>query len=183
MKIIKIGIILMVLLSMVGFTSASMPTVPDSMDVNIISNAISNYEISYKPTTANTMAKFKIMIYDVETTSYVPTDDFEASLDGGTNFYSTSPYIAAPSIDGAGVAQWTLSIRDKDNVLDENDTAQMNNIYKVVITCDTDSANHATLNGVAEGLIIPVPEFPTIALPIAAILGIAFIFQRRREEN
>ena len=28
-----------------------------------------------------------------------------------------------------------------------------------------------------------VPEFPTIALPIAAILGLAFIFQRRREED
>ena len=28
-----------------------------------------------------------------------------------------------------------------------------------------------------------VPEFPTIALPVAAILGLAFIFQRRREED
>ena len=28
-----------------------------------------------------------------------------------------------------------------------------------------------------------VPEFPTIALPVAAILGLAFIFQRRREEE
>ena len=28
-----------------------------------------------------------------------------------------------------------------------------------------------------------VPEFPTIALPIAAILGLAFIFQRRKEEE
>ena len=30
---------------------------------------------------------------------------------------------------------------------------------------------------------VAVPEFPTIALPIAAILGLAFIFQRRREEE
>ncbi|HJH28539.1 MAG TPA: PEF-CTERM sorting domain-containing protein, partial [Methanosarcinaceae archaeon] len=28
-----------------------------------------------------------------------------------------------------------------------------------------------------------VPEFPTIALPVAAILGLAFFFQRRREED
>ena len=28
-----------------------------------------------------------------------------------------------------------------------------------------------------------IPEFPTIALPIAAILGLAFIFQRRKEEE
>lgn len=30
---------------------------------------------------------------------------------------------------------------------------------------------------------IQIPEFPTIALPIAAILGLAFIFQRRKEEE
>jgi len=26
-----------------------------------------------------------------------------------------------------------------------------------------------------------IPEFPTVALPIAAILGLAFLFQRRKE--
>ncbi|WP_406661277.1 PEF-CTERM sorting domain-containing protein [Methanolobus sp. ZRKC3] len=26
-----------------------------------------------------------------------------------------------------------------------------------------------------------IPEFPTMALPVAAILGLAFIFQRRRD--
>lgn len=30
---------------------------------------------------------------------------------------------------------------------------------------------------------VEIPEFPTIALPVAAILGLAFIFQRRREEE
>jgi hypothetical protein len=28
---------------------------------------------------------------------------------------------------------------------------------------------------------VPIPEFPTVALPIAAILGLAFFFQRRKE--
>ncbi|WP_319508485.1 PEF-CTERM sorting domain-containing protein [uncultured Methanolobus sp.] len=31
------------------------------------------------------------------------------------------------------------------------------------------------------GGILEVPEFPTVALPIAAIIGLAFFFQRRRE--
>jgi hypothetical protein len=31
------------------------------------------------------------------------------------------------------------------------------------------------------GNINEIPEFPTVALPIAAILGLAFIFQRRKE--
>ena len=37
--------------------------------------------------------------------------------------------------------------------------------------------------GLASRNLNSIPEFPTIALPIAAILGLAFIFQRRREEE
>jgi hypothetical protein len=32
-----------------------------------------------------------------------------------------------------------------------------------------------------DGEITEIPEFPTVALPIAAILGLAFFFQRRKE--
>ncbi|MCQ6962599.1 PEF-CTERM sorting domain-containing protein [Methanolobus chelungpuianus] len=32
-----------------------------------------------------------------------------------------------------------------------------------------------------DGEIEEIPEFPTVALPIAAILGLAFMFQRRKE--
>jgi hypothetical protein len=31
------------------------------------------------------------------------------------------------------------------------------------------------------GGITEIPEFPTVALPIAAIIGLAFILQRRKE--
>ncbi|MDW7731088.1 MAG: PEF-CTERM sorting domain-containing protein [Methanolobus sp.] len=29
--------------------------------------------------------------------------------------------------------------------------------------------------------ITPIPEFPTVALPVAAILGLAFLFQRKEK--
>lgn len=31
--------------------------------------------------------------------------------------------------------------------------------------------------------ITPIPEFPTVALPVAAIIGLAFLFQRKEEKN
>lgn len=36
-------------------------------------------------------------------------------------------------------------------------------------------------DGDGDGGIGEIPEFPTVALPIAAILGLAFFFQRRKE--
>ena len=46
----------------------------------------------------------------------------------------------------------------------------------------TFSTNPAEDSASATGRV-DIPEFPTIALPVAAILGLAFIFQRRREED
>ena len=59
-------------------------------------------------------------------------------------------------------------------------TAPVDAEYQIEIS------DSATGNVFAARLVIDtitVPEFPTIALPIAAILGLAFIFQRRREEE
>ena len=53
-------------------------------------------------------------------------------------------------------------------------------------TYDIEIKDLATGNSFKARLIVSassIPEFPTIALPIAAILGLAFIFQRRREEE
>ena len=50
----------------------------------------------------------------------------------------------------------------------------MDHNAKVVIShyCPSDDGNGGTQE---------IPEFPTIALPIAAVLGLAFFFQRRKE--
>ena len=50
------------------------------------------------------------------------------------------------------------------------------------IQIGADGANPMDI-GLASRNAASVPEFPTIALPVAAILGLAFIFQRRREEE
>lgn len=46
----------------------------------------------------------------------------------------------------------------------------------------TDVANAAVTGGLAAAWMdIAIPEFPTVALPIAAIIGLVFIFGRKKE--
>ena len=60
-------------------------------------------------------------------------------------------------------------------------TVAVDNSLGSSIPSDSISRTAADFGGAANDFAIP--EFPTIALPIAAILGLAFIFQRRREED
>jgi hypothetical protein len=46
---------------------------------------------------------------------------------------------------------------------------------------DGKGVSHAIFGWNGNGSITEIPEFPTVALPIAAILGLAFFFQRRKE--
>ncbi|MEA1984348.1 MAG: PEF-CTERM sorting domain-containing protein [Euryarchaeota archaeon] len=53
------------------------------------------------------------------------------------------------------------------------------------VTIDSDDTAQTTQHDDDTEVVKPdqeIPEFPTIALPIAAILGLAFFFQRRRNE-
>lgn len=76
------------------------------------------------------------------------------------------------------VVPTTSPYMDVGNITIEKDiNAPMDTVYRVQIEAggigtEIDTASR-TIN---------VPEFPTVALPIAAILGLAFILQRRREQ-
>ena len=59
-------------------------------------------------------------------------------------------------------------------------TAPVGTSYLLTIK---DSAGGTDFTGTLTLTSTTIPEFPTIALPVAAILGLAFIFQRRREED
>lgn len=48
---------------------------------------------------------------------------------------------------------------------------------------DTGSSRHVTVYKIGfSDCNEEIPEFPTVALPVAAVIGLAFIFQHRREE-
>jgi hypothetical protein len=52
--------------------------------------------------------------------------------------------------------------------------------WQIVLTAGEAGTAGLQLGTASRDLMIP--EFPTIALPVAAILGLAFFFQRRKEE-
>lgn len=61
--------------------------------------------------------------------------------------------------------------------------------YDIVV--DKQGAGEGTYNAVDDGLdavacvgfTAPIPEFTTIAIPVAAILGLLFLFSRRRQKR
>ncbi|WMW24097.1 PEF-CTERM sorting domain-containing protein [Methanolobus sediminis] len=79
-------------------------------------------------------------------------------------------YVTITSWDG------TLPANDDENVISIHiqriGPGDEDSAWVTVGYCEEDDGNGGTQE---------IPEFPTIALPIAAIIGLAFIFQRRKE--
>lgn len=180
-KIIKIGMILIVLLSMVGFASASAPNVIDGMEIDINTNAVSSYIVTYSPATSNSNVTFAIFVQDTDGTWTIPTSEIEGKLEGG-NWLSADPIGVKTSNIVGGLGTWNFDVKDRDQTLNENDISQIGKEYMVFFYCDTEPIGQSQ-SGMVTSIVTGVPEFPTIALPIAAVLGLAFIIQRRREED
>ena len=89
------------------------------------------------------------------------------------------------TIDGTPVAAWswndTFDGTGITYTVNVTNNAAPNGNYKLRIIVDEDSTEFN--EGSITVNLTAIPEFPTIALPIAAILGLAFIFQRRKEEE
>ncbi len=86
---------------------------------------------------------------------------------------STDPIIIYVTISG-----W-------DGTLPENDAGNVISIHVQRIGINDEGSAWVTVGDCEDGgggtTGGDIPEFPTIALPIAAILGLAFFFQRRKE--
>jgi hypothetical protein len=70
-----------------------------------------------------------------------------------------------------------------DLTLSEN--AKVGDTYTVTLTTNANGLYNQRvidLTAVGQQHYEAIPEFPTIALPVAAILGLAFFMQRRKEE-
>ncbi len=111
-------------------------------------------------------------------------------LSGDVN--QTFAYASSVTVKGGtGAAVSDLTVTTPVNVTPTSQTytdvaaitivngagSPMDGRYEVKIGAGGGSVEIATATRTIE-----VPEFPTIALPIAAILGLAFFLQRRREE-
>ncbi|MDY0385768.1 MAG: PEF-CTERM sorting domain-containing protein [Methanolobus sp.] len=76
---------------------------------------------------------------------------------------------SAPVYTDIGVIELTM-----------DEEAPYGTMYKV--TVQVADNEEAFIYGQASRGVEAIPEFPTVALPVAAILGLAFFMQRRKEE-
>ncbi len=101
--------------------------------------------------------------YEVESDTHFDTVLFRSSATGVAQTFTELDIMSITmNANAAPGEQYTLIVHVKDT--DTGDTIQTMAIKA--------TATHE----------FTIPEFPTVALPIAAILGIAFFIQRRREE-
>lgn len=79
-------------------------------------------------------------------------------------------YIASHAAVSGGETAWGQGMEIVDN------TGNWAMYFGLPITCECGEGSTG-----GDDDPEPIPEFPTVALPIAAILGLAFFFQRRKE--
>ncbi|WP_406657777.1 PEF-CTERM sorting domain-containing protein [Methanolobus sp. ZRKC2] len=103
------------------------------------------------------------------------------SIDAGlsVNFHNTVPY---PVTSANHIDYNAFDLTIDQNVPVGTELNLVIGVYKadgtLITTADINSVADASASKDFEA----IPEFPTVALPVAAILGLAFLFQRRKEE-
>ena len=167
---------------MIGTASATMSQTPNMIEVNVYSDTITTVTVEHNGIFAPEELNFTI----IDVTNGGMTNDLEGSLDGTTwNNQDDTLNKVSQTYDGSNYTTiWEFQIRD--TAVSSDDAAQLNTLYKVYFKITDNAGNYDTLHASIDACntyVNAVPEFPTIALPVAAILGLAFIFQRRREEE
>ena len=132
-----------------------------------------------------TVKSYNVKVYDIDYSYGSPQDrvitietdnsNLEARVHGNgvdTGWTSTAKATSLNYSAVSGEYTFTLELRGTQGgaitVYDNIGTAYDNTIgHDYAVASDS----------------VAVPEFPTIALPVAAILGLAFFFQRRKEEE
>ncbi len=98
---------------------------------------------------------------------FVLTDVFTVTIDG-VETTSVSGSWASPKI-------FTIKYTNDKGVLNQN--------YGITYNATYIGGNLSTEEGLIEGDIVSVPEFPAVALPVAGILGLVFVLRMRRKEE
>ena len=178
---IKILIVAALLVASIGFASAT----EYEMDITSPSSTI-----LYKEPSAN------ILEYTIDLTNVASTagdlHNISVYVAGGSSAdllfkfidpnSGESSWIGAESLyawTNASSAQ-TLTMKVK---LIPIPTSPAGTTYTMTVQADGEPPSGEHPLASATTYVTGVPEFPSIALPIAAILGLAFIFQRRKDEE
>jgi hypothetical protein len=112
---------------------------------------------------------------------YNPMDTFTVSCQVTPLFGAPAGGITATTcispLSPGGLDPYTAV----NSIVLTNNGAPANSKYSLVVSVN------GVINtfdvGVESRVITPIPEFPTVALPIAGVIGLVFFFQQRKNEN
>ncbi|WP_407356705.1 PEF-CTERM sorting domain-containing protein [Methanolobus sp. WCC5] len=142
--------------------------------ISLVSVASADHIIGASPASA-TIDTGEEQIFMV-TISAVPDEDLPNtfSIMGADDFVVEIDGVATTSVDWdwEGVQTFEVKIANV-NAPNGNYVITFENI---------NGEDSSALQALVQVSLTAIPEFPTIALPIAAILGLAFFMQRRKEE-
>ena len=108
-----------------------------------------------------------------------------ADLNQPFNYSSSVTVVSGPGLPGDLIVELPPTVTPStDPYLDlkainltATADAREDTVYRISVTAGGQTVETDTTQRTIE-----VPEFPTVALPVAAIIGLAFIFMRRKEE-
>jgi hypothetical protein len=175
---------MLTIIALAGIASATVQETPLKVDVNVYNNEVICYEIvsvtPYEPTSVDYTIKF--------TSSLIETDELVGSIAGhayassGTALIGEATSSIYDSVEGEYTTKWNFCLKDGPD--DSNDESQVGTEYVIVynVYFPAGSTSGQTIVDTTHTFATAVPEFPTIALPVAAILGLAFFIQRRKQE-
>ncbi|WP_321430949.1 PEF-CTERM sorting domain-containing protein [uncultured Methanolobus sp.] len=170
-----------VLIACTGFASASTTFSPSPIEVNVINNAITTITVTH---TDNLGYATNCTFYVRDDASTTINDELIGCIDGATWGNELSAAPSSTYMDGSDyVSEWTFKVKDNG---DSDDDTQVGTEYDIHFVVDVNNVEESTVvsaRGSSTSDVTAVPEFPTIALPVAAILGIAFFMQRRKDED
>gem|GEM_PF-1406564 len=177
----RVLIIAMILIAMIGTVSAYQAQFYDeagnvvNLDNPVMLKPDSSITLSYYATGISELDQnddfyYKVIKKNVSLESPVPAsdDDIEIILNNA-NF---NPGGADSYMDVGAI---TINVKP---------TAPEKALYTIEVGAGNpdDLSSAITEFQTVSKSIELIPEFPTVALPVAAILGLAFLFQRRKEE-
>ena len=173
------------LAAMTGLAAAnpSTTTSPDNVDVNIATNAPTMITVKHIIEPGDSLAdgiSFRI----TRISPAVPgvTTELTGSWDGTTYVGGEGSLASATLV--SGTYTWTFYVKD---VTDTDDAAQIDYTYQAAFkvsntTYGTIGTDDAYLGG-SSTTIDPIPEFATIAIPVAGILGLVLFFNHRKRKR
>ena len=197
----KILLIAIALIAMIGITAAS-------EQINVYEVGSSTVKVNSLSLVPGTSVEKDLLVSEMSTVTtntshylsyyvnatYTPPGESTASTDIEVEFKEITPSGSWSGIASPLVAyQWNQTTSSQSELLKirfkATSSAPVEAEYEIWVgdslnnVVITPSASATAFKAVLTVNAITVPEFPTIALPVAAILGLAFFFQRRREED